>query len=747
MSNDLSDFIADKEILLISDFEGTTPTAHFNNFKTYCTEGGDKRVIFLGDVFDNTVQLGETECTGDDCKDPDLKHTVKGKDGKPDDHCDITDENYCSLKTIELLVDNGFDGKNTCRYVIGNRDINKIKILPFFSCKKNINGGQKWWVADKSGNKFENYVEIVKNLFEILKEAQEKKEVPWIVPNMDLFKPFFNMYGWNKKKNEKEWAKTQWDYPGETDKDGKVIPSNKSKRDQKHINNNIYDRFEAIFGKDATVGSMSALLTLKCVPNEMFGGSRVKEMYKEIVGIDYPEAKIRKEIRAALSIAIFMRMLDKNLWPGNPTDGTFKENEFKLDGYLYYYLKTAPTACYATYDKNLLLFAHGGISKEFIEGDGKTAFEKLNKVDWAKALELDLMKRQTAGGTDIKNYINKFNEQYFDILAEFITSDYEYIGTSWGKKPTAPGGHWAQKFYDDINKLGWNNMLILLQLSAMARNKNIADFKIEESPIQVKEPSKANLDVLPFTKIYNIFGHASSSAGYSFGKVSDKTYFVNTDFSTTLYKEGISCKRYNENSLILTLQCKDNKIHLSVKGDVVLNDKYKQVSTEEFSSTIDEYIEKQITPKKDQEADPNFKKIGALKYYIEGGLDLPDKTYTFEGNDGDDVIPLLDTIETPKKSSFNGISKIGSKRYYTFSTNYMDVDKVKLLYFKPIEEEQSGEAPQETEVSREELLGESTTDGGGRKRRTRKRRGTKKAKKGGKRKTKKGGRKTRRNYK
>ena len=34
---DLSTFINDKKTLLISDFEGTTPTTHFNKFKEYCT--------------------------------------------------------------------------------------------------------------------------------------------------------------------------------------------------------------------------------------------------------------------------------------------------------------------------------------------------------------------------------------------------------------------------------------------------------------------------------------------------------------------------------------------------------------------------------------------------------------------------------------------------------------------------------------------------------------------------------------
>ena len=109
----LSSHIAGKETLLISDFEGTTPTSHFAKFKEYCTAGGDKKVVFLGDVFDNTAQYG-VNCKGDECDDPD------DNGGKT---CPAN-ENYIALETIKLLVDN----PDNCKYVFGNRDINKIKL-------------------------------------------------------------------------------------------------------------------------------------------------------------------------------------------------------------------------------------------------------------------------------------------------------------------------------------------------------------------------------------------------------------------------------------------------------------------------------------------------------------------------------------------------------------------------------------------------------------------------------------------
>ena len=108
-------------------------------------------------------------------------------------------------------------------------------------------------------------------------------------------------------------------------------------------------------------------------------------------------------------------------------------------------------------------------------------------------------------------------------------------------------------------------MLQLLQLSAPVKNnviKNEAKFNEDYSPIQKKQPTDKNLD--EFIKdnvknVYNIFGHAAISAGYSFGKAKDSenTYFIDTDFSTTLFKDDISCEKYNQNFLALTLQTED----------------------------------------------------------------------------------------------------------------------------------------------------------------------------------------------
>lgn len=158
-SYDITDFINKNKTLLISDFEGTTPEKHFSNFEEYCK---NQQVIFLGDVFDNTAQYSEN-CNGEECKDPDTETKCP------------TDANYCALKTIKLLVDN----EENCRYVFGNRDINKIKLLPFFSMEDENGREVKWWLdqekeGDNKGDAIARYATIVKNL---LKMLEEKKNI------------------------------------------------------------------------------------------------------------------------------------------------------------------------------------------------------------------------------------------------------------------------------------------------------------------------------------------------------------------------------------------------------------------------------------------------------------------------------------------------------------------------------------------------------------------------------------------
>ena len=402
--------------LLISDFEGTTPTTHFAKFKEYCTGINDttKRVIFLGDVFDNTAQFGDN-CTGDVCEDPDIDK----------DNC-VDNSNYVALETIKLLVDN----EKKCKFVVGNRDINKIKLIPFFS----FQSGEKWWIKGNS------YTEIVKNLIIALPPESD----PWLIKKEQLkyFRPF-----WSSKPTEynKGWIE---------------------KEDSIKIDD-IYNRFERIFGKDPAPGTMSALVTLKCIPDELFPGKEKMEDFYRAVDDQYTKDKPlydvdwRKRVRAALTITVFMRMLDKELWEKNPLKNNkeIDKTEFKaLDGYLYYYLTQAPAAYYAEYKTNLFLFAHGGIKNDFVEKDGKEEIDEIKGRDitaWGEKLKYI----KTGGALDPENKIiksiNYYNKAFLELVKKFFDEPIN-----------KPDGDWVK------------TMLTLLDLSAGGK----------DNPNQVKQP-------------------------------------------------------------------------------------------------------------------------------------------------------------------------------------------------------------------------------------------------------------------
>jgi hypothetical protein len=606
-SYDITDFINKNKTLLISDFEGTTPKEHFKQFENYCTK---EQVIFLGDVFDNTAQYSKN-CDGNDCKDPDATESI----------C-LSDDNYCALKTIKLLVDN----KDKCRYVFGNRDINKIKLLPFFSIEDNEGREVKWWQEQKQEEKEEakdddisRYANIVKNLLTMLDEKDESdnNRYKWMINGADVkyFRPF--------------WKKDSKDYIDNT------IWMNDNPEDI----NKIYNRFELIFGKDASIGTMSALVTLKCIPNEVIGsGTNMNKFYNLVTDTTDNSEEKRREIRAALTIAIFMRMLDKELWDKNDNK---KKAEFKvsnfgaLDGYLYYYLMNAPAAYYGEIDKNLFLFAHGGITNDFVEKGGRIKKETI--VGWD-----EIVKNKQGGGDKIKTQIDFYNKECDNLLRNFFNRK-SVLNKIVNNK------------FTDINVKKWwvGPMLSLLDISAGTKT----------NPNQRKDASDEILDTYAgdYDKLFNVFGHASVSSGYTIGKSkkSEKTYFINTDFSTTLFKAGIACDgTYNDNYLLLILDpTGEGDLKLTCEGKIYLNTKYEvknEIKNEPY--TIENIDTIHTTIDKDKPK-----------------LIAPESIKPIEFDSDENLINIIDEVNDMNKTKhfcFNGMVKIGEKQYLMLSSKF-----------------------------------------------------------------------------
>ena len=542
------------KINIFSDYEGTTTTKQIDNFKEIFKK--KEHCIYLGDLFDNAnfddKTIGETGAST----------------------C-IETKNYCVLQMLKLFVDN----PDQCKYVVGNRDINKIKLLPLLQFKD----GSKWW---QNGNSYEK---IVINLIDTFYTA---KDSCFKINSMKDYTPF-----WKYKKNEWECNKTKWDQ----DQD-QVKP---------HIEiDNLFDRFNKIFGQDCKKGTMSADYTIRGLPNELFGGN-IKTIItniriacgagtnnnnnKNVFGffsslLNNDNIKIEQEIRAAIVFTVFMRMLDK---PKSQTANTnisipkLPYNEFGgLDSYLYTYLIKAYPALYAIYENNLYLFAHGGITEDFCKTKiDTTAFALLDKVIWKNVF--DITKKINTQTTDtpepepapaptlestpdqqsynVIEKIKEFNSNYKQKL-DNIFDTYNNSGTLNNK---------TENKYD-------KDLLVLLSLSAgVEQNEIIKNTKYTSdlSPIQPKLPINQLLNRYVIDKniktVYNICGHASSGiGGYGYKEHNTeegyKTIFINTDYSTSLFKSTI-CKEkehYNNNHLMLYFDIEKN---MFLSGEINFN--------------------------------------------------------------------------------------------------------------------------------------------------------------------------------
>jgi hypothetical protein len=582
MESNISDFLKNGlETLICSDYEGTMPLKQIEIFEDVF-KNDYKQIIYLGDIFDNTS----------DCS----KNYV----------------NYCSLKMIKYLVD--YPTKS--RYVVGNRDINKIKLVPLLQLKSNVS----WWAETapitgwqqntrpgkngkwrKPPTPKNNMINMFTNIVSKLINDNVKDSTIWNVATMENYVPY--------------WAKKTKDFSDNWLKAGAT-----------HVQpmTTLYERFVRIFGTDTSEGTMSANNIINGIPDELFKDN-IKGLINDIkaqlnsndVFKNYIDSKkndkafkleeINKkrsedkkgpkppltddeiyetfsdlEIRSGIVFTIFMRMLDESLYKPNSR----KDIEFNdindIDGYLWKYLNMALPALYAKNDTNnvtnneLFLFSHGGVTNEFINIDSFDILRNIKQGQWERILHSTVKEQPTGIDTgksepmeNIITKIKKYNKDYMEILTEcfntFKTSNFN------------------------------TNLMILLTISAPAENNDLlrGDAKLASieqgdlkyisssySPIQPKQPKASNLTYDgENTKIYNIWGHASVSFGYGFKQVTDKMYYISTDFSGSLYKDKIcdknDYKNYNDNNLILSITYLEGvKFNLTLKGEIIIDSKF-----------------------------------------------------------------------------------------------------------------------------------------------------------------------------
>lgn len=630
LSSDISEwFKTDEDIKIFSDYEGTTTTRQIQNVKKIFEPDNKEKCIYLGDIFDNANFNDKT--FEEYYLEPELK--------KRKSKC-IKTQNYCALTMLKLFVDN----PDKCRYVVGNRDINKLKLFPLLQ----FANGEAWW---KNGNSYE---EIIKNL---LQNTKPKSTNPFLINSMEYYIPFWK---------------------GDLKNDEKCSTKNKDKTIKDLVNwttpkqltiGTLYDRYNKIFGTDCSKGTMSADYTSMGLPNELFkdaeGDNTIDKMIERL------QNKLISpymNIRPAIVFTVFMRMLDKDLWEENKGKDKKIHELGALDGYLYQYLSRAYPSFYAIKNNNLYLFAHGGISMEFLNTP-KNAFQILNNISWHSVFFKDQNVYNDEVDSDGINDL--MGELYQSNLGNICTTKITQFNNLYLKYLNLVFNFFKTNTENDIKKHSSIPLIVLLSLSAPAEtNPTIKDdkenvYKSNLSPIQTRLPIEAEIKndkygTSKYTNVYNFCGHASSGVGgYGFRSLSDGTICVNTDYASSLFKNNLMCEEeteeteqnknqnYNSNNLMMTLKSNG---YFFISGQISIP-----------SEVIENFDDIFNRPKKEKE-------FTTIEYDDTEKLDFIDMEAknTFFDKDS--------TKYLPQYTIFNGIGHINESNYYKIYSNY-NIDK------------------------------------------------------------------------
>ena len=216
-----------------------------------------------------------------------------------------------------------------------------------------------------------------------------------------------------------------------------------------------------------------------------------------------------------------------------------------------------------------------------------------------------------------------------------------------------------------------------------------AGYYADYSPIQIKkslsgddsakndEPMQKNLDVSDYERVYNVFGHAAASCGYTFGKVrnSEKTFYINTDYSSTLFKDGLDCETYNANFLMLVLKARLS--NLALYGKIALKNEYKLSTTtttpfvlHELPFNGDSYYIHDLNPNLNLELNAG----GGLSFEMDENVNI----FYQEQYYNKTPISTTDDLWGNKKWYFNGVTKkinnkgsdISPFSYYVYSSEF-----------------------------------------------------------------------------
>ena len=402
-SADLSELFKGNDVKLISDPEGYA-FAHLLNLRDenpdLVTES--KPLIVLGDLLDSAVAAGGSNIL------------------KMGNLAELKSNNLANLLQCR-------DNKNI-HVMFGNRDLNKLKVLPLTFLK----GGASAITINDYLTNSRNYDYLT--LASLLKQHINGKVWHWAIPDLKHWYPFWRKYNPNSEEYEL-WQK------GRHSESSEVMT--------------CLERFFLIFGADNKDGTMTAHNLLYCIPYEVLrdknkkGNNTNKNFknfktafpnfsskmrndtninlgdYKSILAVcnDDENLKNELELAAALVLTVFMRMIMKK-----PAQ-TIKTYPLKYDGLLYD-LYTSPRTYFcayadAEYNKRLLAFSHGGITKNLLDDTYRRKYDKFFSI-----VKKDIKQEEPSLGINI--------EQIYD------TDNYNIMTHSTKKSTALTGGFYKK---------------------------------------------------------------------------------------------------------------------------------------------------------------------------------------------------------------------------------------------------------------------------------------------------------------
>ena len=367
---------------IISDPEGF-------NIKVYIKQ--NEKLIILGDLIGSTF-------SGSDAK-KNIDDIIKDRKNSPvENYKDYLKKFYNSkafnIRNLIAIVE---QKTHNCFVAMGNRDLNKLKLLPLLHFKEEDEQKFLSLVNNKNFNEILNGFKKYEKKFLITHLLDENGFSPFWDSKRNNNNEATEITKWTKKEKQKKYLKTK-SYSN---------PENNNPKNNNLDNNlSFYERFEIIFTD--TINERQVLYTIPLELQEINILDKNYDIYDEK----------NKEHNATIVLLFFkLALMDKQKITSN-NDKVDKILGLLRDFYLSEYTfictylekKSLETESLEKEslekESNLCLFSHGGISKEFlnipVNSDYKFTFTKSVNLEvkvedeTTQAAELEAQQRQAA---------------------------------------------------------------------------------------------------------------------------------------------------------------------------------------------------------------------------------------------------------------------------------------------------------------------------------------------------------------